>query len=638
MSARGVKRKRKVDTEAAPAAAAAAASSAAPKPVRPRAVAAAVQAAFAGHQVRANRAAKRRKKDRDAKAAAKRKQQRRRVSLESLRTMCLAAAEGASHGAVRAAYSGASQALDDALTNRSRSAPAAAAAAAGDVSTDSDSSSDCSVAATGDSESEADADGDDSDADVSRPAAAALIKSSTPADGMSLKDRIRLLSPFGKSKRWTADMKSLLLLVAYHHMHGRLALADFTGRNLKPSVGAAAAAAEFVGANASRVAEVLREYAPDGLDFDSPHTPFDDADAEERKARADVQEITAAQVDAARTHVKQRADGGSTTTWRQLHEHLTTTAGLDMSQRIMTERLMEHGFGVVPVRSAPVVDLNTDYWHRQRERYVIEYAAAKEEEKAGTAVMVFVDQSFVNLRHRRHCTVADLSADYVVQPHRSGPKAVVRSGIGRGKLYIICHAITKDGLLARVCDDGSLDRPKHAADGSAVSAELIYESGVSSDDYHTHFDNETMLMWVGRQLLPAFVARYGVDKKMILVLDNSGNHSAMRTDYVRASNRKGLLYKVLTENGVNQITVTRKMDHGKARRAVCSTFTTFQRVLDSDQWMAIAPDGAYAHELTAAVCELYKRQPRLTWSRLEVLIDAGVSSAQHHALHRLCLI
>jgi hypothetical protein len=218
--------------------------------------------------------------------------------------------------------------------------------------------------------------------------------------------------------------------------------------------------------------------------------------------------------------------------------------------------------------------------------------------------------------------------DHVVRPHRSGPKALVRSGIGRGKLFIICHAITTDGLLARLCDDGSLDRPKHAADPNAVSAELIYESGQSSDDYHAHFDNATMLRWVSRQLLPAFVARYGAEKKMILVIDNSGNHSAMRSDYVRASNRKSLLHKVLTDNGVNQLTVKRKMDHGKRRGAVCSTSVMLDRVLDADQWLHPAPDGAYAHELTAAVCDLYRRKPRLTWSQLEVLLDEGVCAAQ----------
>jgi hypothetical protein len=199
----------------------------------------------------------------------------------------------------------------------------------------------------------------------------------------------------------------------------------------------------------------------DRLDFDSPHVRFEDGDEEERKARSDVQNLSAKQLDAARLHLKQRADDGSTTTWGQLYQHLKSTAGLSVSQHIMTDRLVENGFAVIPTRSAPVVDLNTDYWHRQRERYIIEYAAAKEEEDAGTAVMVFVDQSFVNMRHRRHDTVADLSAENVVRPHRSGPKAVVRSGIGRGKLFIICHAITKDGLLARLCDDGTLDRPKH---------------------------------------------------------------------------------------------------------------------------------------------------------------------------------
>jgi hypothetical protein len=109
---------------------------------------------------------------------------------------------------------------------------------------------------------------------------------------------------------------------------------------------------------------------------------------------------------------------------------------------------------------------------------------------------------------------------------------------------------------------------------------------------------------------------------------DSDGSVAMRSDYVRASNRKSLLHKVLTDNGVNQLTVKRKMDHGKRRGAVCSTSVMLDRVLDADQWLHPAPDGAYAHELTAAVCDLYRRKPRLTWSQLEVLLDEGVCAAQ----------
>ena len=339
---------------------------------------------------------------------------------------------------------------------------------------------------------------------------------------------------------------------------------------------------------------------------------------------------------ATRDLLKKRAGDGATTTYGQICGHLKESHNLKCSQKVMRERLVELGFGVVGVRSGPVVDLNSDYWCRQRERYIIEYAAARDEELRGESVMVFVDQSFVNLRHRRHQTVADLEDEsYVARPHRSGPKAVLRTGIGRGQLLIISHAITRDGLLARLDADGQLDRPRFAADPNAVSAELIYESGKEHEDYHSHFDNATFIAWVKRQLFPAFNAKYP-GKRMVLVLDNSGNQSAKREDYVKPVANKQELHDVLVANGVRELTVQRRLDNGKSsRRALTSSFVMLPRVIPEAMWMYRAPDGASAEELTAAVRDLYRGKPQLTWSQLEVLVNAGVRALASAA--PLCL-
>ena len=603
--------------DAAPAPAAAAAA-------QPACVAAAVEAVQTVKQKRAERAAKRRRKDTDRSAKRKRQQQAVRDHRDMVKVVIGAAAEGYSRGAVHAAFRAAA---DEFGVKLPLQRPAAAAEAAG--------AADC----TGLSDSNGDSDGvsvsDESDGSDGGDAGDDEEDSDAKTDAQALRERVRQLSPFAGGRVWTADMKNLLVLAAYQHLHARLKLAAATGRALKPSAGAATAAALFFGANRSRVAKVLNEYAPDGLAVDTPHVPFTDTATATRKPRSDVTELSPAQVDAVSALLRQRATKGATTTWVQVHQHLVQHHGVTATQKVVRQHLEEQGFGCIGVRSAPVVDLNSDYWQRQRERYVIEYAAAREEELKGEAVIVFVDQSFVNLRHRRHQTIADLKDhSYVAQPHRSGPKAVLRTGLGRGQLLIISHAITRDGLLARLNADGQLDRPRFAADPNAVSAELIYESGKENDDYHAHFDNATFLAWVKRQLFPAFTAKYG-NKKMILMLDNSGNQSAKRTDYVKPTARKQELHDVLVQNGITELTVQRKLDHGKSsRRAVTSTFVMLPRVLTEDQWMYRHPDGASVEELTAAVRDLYSAKPQLTWSELEVIVNAGVRA--HAIAARFC--
>lgn len=614
----GRKRRRNsiASRNAAPAPAAAAAA-------QPACVAAAVDAVEAVKQKRAERAAKRRRKDADRSAKRKRQQQAVRNHRDMVKVVIGAAAEGYSRGAVRAAFQAAADEFGVQLPLQRPAAAAEAAAGAAD--------------GTGLSESDGDADGvsasDQSDGSDGGGASDDEEESDAKADAKALRERVRQLSPFAMSKAWTADMKRLVVLAAVHHVYARQQLVRATGRVLKPAAGAATMAANFFGANRSRVAKVLNEYAPNGISLTTPHHHFVDPDTA-RPPRPEVVELTSGQVQAARDLLKKRAADGATTTYGQIYGHLKESHDLKRSQKVMRERLVELGFGVVGVRSGPVVDLNSDYWCRQRERYIIEYAAAREEELKGESVLVFVDQSFCNLRHRRHETVADLEDDsYVTRPHRSGPKAVLRTGIGRGQLLIISHAITRDGLLARLDADGQLDRPRFAADPTAVSAELIYESGKEHDDYHSHFDNATFLAWVKRQLFPAFNAKYP-GKRMVMILDNSGNQSAKRDDYVKPVANKQELHDVLVANGVTELTVQRKLDNGKSsRRAVTSSFVMLPRVLTEDMWMYRAPDGASAEELTAAVRDLYRRKPQLTWSQLEVIVNAGVR-ALARARHR----
>jgi len=249
----GRKRRRNsgASRDAAPAPAAAAAA-------QPACVAAAVEAVQTVKQKRAERAAKRRRKDTDRSAKRKRQQQAMRDHRDMVKVVIGAAAEGYSRGAVHAAFRAAADEFGVKLPLQ-RPAAAAEAAEAADCMGLSDSNGDSdgvSVSDESDGSDGGDAGDDEEDSDAK-------------TDAQALRERVRQLSPFAGGRVWTADMKNLLVLAAYQHLHARLKLAAATGRALKPSAGAATAAALFFGANRSRVARVLNEYAPDGLAVDT---------------------------------------------------------------------------------------------------------------------------------------------------------------------------------------------------------------------------------------------------------------------------------------------------------------------------------------------------------------------------------
>ncbi len=83
---------------------------------------------------------------------------------------------------------------------------------------------------------------------------------------------------------------------------------------------------------------------------------------------------------------------------------------------------------------------------------------------------------------------------------------------------MIVHAMTRDGML---------ETPGAVATNLLTervpTAELIFETLGTDDDYHTAMDSDRYLLWLENRLLPAFAAHYP-GKRMTLVLDNAGYH------------------------------------------------------------------------------------------------------------------
>jgi len=174
-------------------------------------------------------------------------------------------------------------------------------------------------------------------------------------------------------------------------------------------------------------------------------------------------------------------------------------------------------------------------------QFILEYAAALAEEQAGTAIIVYVDESFIHAHH----------ASKKGWFHPSNREVI---GDGDGKRLIILHAMTDSGLLAVPDEVASnwLSEP-------ALTAELVFEEvledGQDDSDYHNTMTGAKFVAWLRNRLLPTF-AELHPGKKMYLVLDNAGYHKPRDESWISASkamNKHELAHQLL-DLGVAQLT------------------------------------------------------------------------------------
>ncbi|CAF1041025.1 unnamed protein product [Rotaria sordida] len=150
------------------------------------------------------------------------------------------------------------------------------------------------------------------------------------------------------------------------------------------------------------------------------------------------------------------------------------------------------------------------HWHEYKEIHV-------ESDTRGGSLGNQSTELFMSLPHFIITTIMDRRAEghhghygwYVDSANR-----YILSGTGAGKRLIIVHAITSDGLLHKI--DSSTNK--------TISAELIYEANNPFGDYHSNMDGYNFRLSVDQHLFPVFQAKYGYEKRMILVLDNAPYH------------------------------------------------------------------------------------------------------------------
>jgi hypothetical protein len=179
--------------------------------------------------------------------------------------------------------------------------------------------------------------------------------------------------------------------------------------------------------------------------------------------------------------------------------------------------------------------------------YLIALAAAMKEEEAGTAIIVYMDESYIHQGQRTkfswYCKKTERNNIY--QGH--GPNS--------GKRIIVLHAVTKDGMLAMPGVDPSNILTEEYLSCALVFAEVNVDD-ITPADYHNSINGEKFVMWMRTRLIPTFKARYP-GKKMYLVLDNAKYHHHRGEDWLTpAKMNLGQCARFLRENAVREITIT----------------------------------------------------------------------------------
>jgi hypothetical protein len=174
-------------------------------------------------------------------------------------------------------------------------------------------------------------------------------------------------------------------------------------------------------------------------------------------------------------------------------------------------------------------------------QFILEIAQALKEEADGTAVIVYVDESYIHTHYAsKYGWLTKDDRDVI--------------GDRDGKRLIILHAMTEKGMLAVPGEAGTNWMSEVALTAEVVFEEVL-EDGQDDSDYHNTMNGPKFIAWVRNRLLPTF-KEMCPDKKMFVVLDNASYHKPRDESWVSSSKsmNKHELAHQLIDLGVEQIT------------------------------------------------------------------------------------
>jgi hypothetical protein len=190
------------------------------------------------------------------------------------------------------------------------------------------------------------------------------------------------------------------------------------------------------------------------------------------------------------------------------------------------------------------INNDSSYRHTLIRSYIYKYAKALKEQEDGTAIIVYMDESYI---HAHHCS------QFFWHSLSSPTKNEVR-GDSKGRRIIIMHAMTKDGLLEV---EGA--EPSNVLTELYHSCALIFDEvcvdGITPADYHDTINGDKFIGWLRQRLFPTVQKLYP-GKKMYLVLDNAKYHHHRGPDWFSpCAKKKGQLADFLRQRNVSSITV-----------------------------------------------------------------------------------
>jgi hypothetical protein len=179
--------------------------------------------------------------------------------------------------------------------------------------------------------------------------------------------------------------------------------------------------------------------------------------------------------------------------------------------------------------------------------YIRQYYEALQQERDGTAVIGYTDESYLHTAHaNQYCWYAPSS------PSRNE----VKSSPSKGKRLILLHAMTQHGLLTSPRRGRSAVAPTNVVSDEDLSCELIFEGLIDSEDYHKNMNGQIFMQWINNRLIPTFQRRFP-RMKLILVLDNAAYHHPRGDDWINPNKMTKLELATWISDRVDHITIIR---------------------------------------------------------------------------------
>ena len=272
-------------------------------------------------------------------------------------------------------------------------------------------------------------------------------------------------------------------------------------------------------------------------------------------------------------------------------EWLANEFNLSVSRRVLY-RVMKRLIGANWGKCVTLKDNfnpNTPEAKCRRRDFLVEYAAAKEEEAKGTAVIAHTDETYLHTGH---------SAAY----SWSCPEMKLSSP-SKGRRLIILHAMTRHGWVTTRGPDGAPLKLSKAESSDLktvrLTAEMVYEANASLGDYHDNMDSATFISWLRMRFFPTMRHNHP-GKRFFLVLDNAKVHKAREglngaKWQSFSAMKKADIIALLTTWGVKSVNVLRVPKNGVATRVDIA----------EPNWHARPPKGPSKDELVG-VCKRRK--------------------------------